>query len=470
MIFSVDARHHGVGPVKYAWDPHGNYVASTGTSRVAHIFGRRGKLVDQIVPPSPSEGGDILAIVQANSASLVLWEPKKTQEHQLVDLPCKDVSFIKWSKSPHSLLVTHTVVMLVKLAIGTNRGHVYIYDHNTGTKTQVASKHKRRILCGDWNLEDKFAFGSEDRQITICLPSGRTFDQVKIKASPQSVTFGGKTEDKDAILSVNMGGKTILLYDLNERENALELAFQARYGNIVSYQWFGNGYIIAGFSSGYVVIISTHLNEIGQEQYCAKFHEHSLREIVYNEANGTVATCGDNCIKVVRMSDWKEIAVEYLDSDPAAPSSSSTSVSGSTPPSSASTVGMTGAGGSPPTSSSMLADLSAANVTSGGIVGSTMQAPSLCFEDLQWASDGRILSVSSHNGCLHNFMILSSALRPSLFDAESPLAAVLKPIAPWTMLFTMAFMVAAVLLVVSMHFQVSCLDLVRAMTGFVEGL
>jgi WD repeat-containing protein 19 len=54
-----------------------------------------------------------------------------------------------------------------------------------------------------------------------------------------------------------MGGKTILLYDLNERENALELAFQPRYGDIVSYRWFGNGFIIAGFSLGYVVIIST---------------------------------------------------------------------------------------------------------------------------------------------------------------------------------------------------------------------
>ncbi|ETI31484.1 hypothetical protein, variant 3 [Phytophthora nicotianae P1569] len=310
---------------------------------------------------------------------------------------------------------------------------------------QVASKHKRRILCGDWNLEDKFAFGSEDRQITICLPSGRIFDQVKIKASPHSVTFGGKTEDKDAILSVNMGGKTILLYDLNERENALELAFQARYGNIVSYQWFGNGYIIAGFSSGYVVIISTHLNEIGQEQYCAKFHEHSLREIVYNEANGTVATCGDNCIKVVRMSDWKEIAVEYLDSEP--PASSATS-------------------GTPPTSSSMLADLSGPSSSGSG----SMQAPSLTFEDLQWTPDGRILSVSSHNGCLHNFMILSSALRSSLFDLDSPFAAVLKPIAPWTMLFTMGFMVIAVLLVISVQFEVSCWDVIRAMSGFVEGL
>lgn len=52
-----------------------------------------------------TEDGEMLAIVQANSATLVLWEPKKLREHQLVDLPCKDISFMKWSKAPQSKLV-----------------------------------------------------------------------------------------------------------------------------------------------------------------------------------------------------------------------------------------------------------------------------------------------------------------------------------------------------------------------------
>lgn len=272
--------------------------------------------------------------------------------------------------------------------------------------------------------------------------------------------FGGKSGHVDAILSVNMGGKTILLYDLNERENALELAFQTRYGSIVSYQWFGNGYIIAGFSSGYVVIISTHLNEIGQEQYCAKFHEHSLREIVYNEANGTVATCGDNCIKVVRMSDWKEIAVEYLDSDAPSPGSGAGGSGLSTASAAAAGSGI----------SSMASSSSSLLPTDSAAASSGLSPALLNFEDLQWTTDGRILSVSSHNGCLHNFMILSSALRSPLFDAESPLMAVFKPIAPWTMLFTVVFIVLGALLLASVHFQVSSGELVRAMTGFVEGI
>lgn len=265
--------------------------------------------------------------------------------------------------------------------------------------------------------------------------------------------FGGKSEDKDSILSVNMSGKTILLYDLNERENALELAFQPRYGSIVAYQWFGNGFIIAGFSSGYVVIISTHLNEIGQEQYCAKFHEYSLREISYNEANGTVATCGDNCIKVVRMSDWKEIAVEYLESDV---------------PSSASSFGAPVSSGASDLSLGVSSN-GLGSFGSNGSIGSNVGG-SLSFEGLQWTSDGRILSVSCNTGCLYNFMVLGSALRSSIFDSKSPLMAALKPMAPWTMLVTLLALLVMLMWLASVFFRVSSFDLLRAMTGFVEGI
>ena len=61
-----------------------------------------------------------------------------------------------------------------------------------------------------------------------------------------------------------MGQKTLFLFNLNEPDNPIELAFQPRYGDIVTYKWFGDGYIMIGFSSGYLVVISTHLKEIGQ--------------------------------------------------------------------------------------------------------------------------------------------------------------------------------------------------------------
>lgn len=71
-----------------------------------------------------------------------------------------------------------------------------------------------------------------------------------------------------------MDRKTILLYNLDDPEvpftspscqgiecvvsqNALELAFQQRYGHIVAFKWFRDGYVVVGFSLGYLVVIST---------------------------------------------------------------------------------------------------------------------------------------------------------------------------------------------------------------------
>ena len=38
-------------------------------------------------------------------------------------------------------------------------------------------------------------------------------------------------------VSVVIGKKTLFLYNLNDPENPIELAFQQRYGNIISYKW-----------------------------------------------------------------------------------------------------------------------------------------------------------------------------------------------------------------------------------------
>ncbi len=102
-----------------------------------------------------------------------------------------------------------------------------------------------------------------------------------MKSRPTNVKFGGNESDRENIVSVSMDRKTILLYNLDDPENALELAFQQRYGHIVSFRWFRDGYIMVGFSLGYLVVISTHMAEIGREQFCARFHKDSLRDIAY---------------------------------------------------------------------------------------------------------------------------------------------------------------------------------------------
>ncbi len=58
-------------------------------------------------------------------------------------------------------------------------------------------------------------------------------------------------------LSMVIANKTLFFHSMSKPENPVELAFQEKYGNIVTYGWFGDGLVMIGFSSGYFVVVST---------------------------------------------------------------------------------------------------------------------------------------------------------------------------------------------------------------------
>jgi len=61
-----------------------------------------------------------------------------------------------------------------------------------------------------------------------------------------------------------------------------------------------------GFSEGYAVAISTHMEEIGEELQSLKVHDSGLMALAYSDAANKFATCGEFQLKVVDMSsDWK---------------------------------------------------------------------------------------------------------------------------------------------------------------------
>src|SRR6185437_8906924 len=93
-----------------------------------------------------------------------------------------------------------------------------------------------------------------------------------------------KSNKQENTVSLNMGRKTIYLYNLNDRENPIELAFQPKYGSISAYRWFGDGYMMLGFSEGYFVVISTHMKEIGQELFSTKYFTTTLTDMAFSSA------------------------------------------------------------------------------------------------------------------------------------------------------------------------------------------
>lgn len=83
----------------------------------------------------------------------------------------------------------------------------------------------------------------------------------------------------------------------------------------MAYKWFGDGYILIGFSSGYVVIISTHLKEIGQEVNSIRFHRDNLADVTFSPSLQKGASIGDNCIKA-RGSLRPGLPCRPLDANP----------------------------------------------------------------------------------------------------------------------------------------------------------
>ncbi|MEQ2290862.1 WD repeat-containing protein 19, partial [Ameca splendens] len=109
-------------------------------------------------------------------------------------------------------------------------------------------------------------------------------------------------------VSMSVDKKILTLFNINDPQNPIELAFERQYGNLVSHRWFGDGYILIGFSHGYFLVISTHIREIRSELYQARNHKDSLYSVAISASLNKAASCGDNCIKIHDLSDLKDIS------------------------------------------------------------------------------------------------------------------------------------------------------------------
>ena len=199
--------------------------------------------------------GEKLAILQKDSNVVLLYHVRERQSTKL-DTQMKDLSHIAWD-------VNGTM-----LSVGTGKGNLLLYNSQVGKKIPIMGKHTKRIRCGAWNQEGRLVLGSDDRQVTVSRNNGDTVKQLVIKSEPLEVKFAPEPANRPNNqprlnqMSINVGGKTLYLYKLGENDeapttnNPLELAFQDRYGSIEKHSWFGDGYLLIAFNTGWVVVIN----------------------------------------------------------------------------------------------------------------------------------------------------------------------------------------------------------------------
>uniref|UniRef100_A0A8D0A626 WD repeat-containing protein 19 n=1 Tax=Sander lucioperca TaxID=283035 RepID=A0A8D0A626_SANLU len=300
----------------YKWQKTlGNYIAVAGQDNSVKIFDRHGHKWTELNLPGRCVGmdwdkdGDILAVIAAKSSFIYLWDASVNKTSQIDSGMRDQMSFILWSKLGQLL------------AVGTVKGNLLIYNQQTSRKIPVLGKHTKKITCGCWSVQNLLALGSEDNTLSVSNHEGDTIRQTTLRGEPAEMHFSVvKTDERsgqgESTVSVSVDKKILMLFNINDPDNRIELTFQRHYGNIVSYRWYGDGYILIGFSHGYFVVISTHIREIGHELYQAHNHNHSLNSVAISPALNKAASCGDNSIKIHELSELKDInSVVRLDDE-----------------------------------------------------------------------------------------------------------------------------------------------------------
>jgi WD repeat-containing protein 19 len=293
--------------------------------------------------------GDYLAILQEGSGVVPLWS-SSTKRVVPLETSLKDPTFLAWSKTGP------------QLAIGTLKGNLLIYNKTKKQKVPIIGKHAKRITCGSWSAGgNKLVLGSDDRTLTISNDAGDTLIHTELKYSPLETNFtcASKRHSEDDTVSANLGGKSLLLFNiLDENEDPMELTFaqgtggKCKYGDLVSHQWCDDGTLMIGFSDGWLIVVSTNPSEIGDEKYSGKIHR-SLVNFSYNKGLQRVASAGSDGVRILDSKDFKEIRSDYISTE----------------------------------------DLEDGRVT-----------------DTRWSPDGQILTISTAAGNVYNFLAKMSAL------------------------------------------------------------
>lgn len=134
---------------------------------------------------------------------------------------------------------------------------------------------------------------------------GDTTETIALGAEPSQLkAFGGASDKRKRFISAVLASKSLLIHDDNRNKGPLELSFQAKYGTIVSYDWFRGDQFLLGFSNGYVIAMSA-VTDLGKETLHLRDFKDGLGDLAVSAAAEKVATCGDAAIKVHDLGDLK---------------------------------------------------------------------------------------------------------------------------------------------------------------------
>ena len=316
LIFSYDQKALGKGEVIYCWQPGNKILAFCGQNRIISVVDKMGQKIKEFTLKASGKckymefdnlDGDTLAVYQENCSQVSIFNIFTNKKLELeINRSNKDLpTCLRWSKTSTSLF------------IGTKLGMIYFYNKKNDKLNPITMSHSSQIVTADWSEAGNLCTGDVKKKLSVTTLKGDSLLQnIELNSEPKNIKWGKqKTSDNkdNNVISIIQDNKTILIYDMNQKTKPIELSLDKEYGNIVTYEWFGDGYIAIGFSKGYISIVSSHMGEVKNEINSKQLFKNDLNDISVCDEVNRIAIAGENCIKIIDKNSFDEITSEKID-------------------------------------------------------------------------------------------------------------------------------------------------------------
>lgn len=111
--------------------------------------------------------------------------------------------------------------------------------------------------------KDKSITISDHTSETIYNSANLGYDIEKIHWTKLKIEDRVENEKQKSFCGI-ISQRNILLFNVMSTNQPFQLIFEAKYGRIVDYKLFGDGYLVIAFSNGYLSHVSTHQKEMGR--------------------------------------------------------------------------------------------------------------------------------------------------------------------------------------------------------------
>jgi len=119
-------------------------------------------------------------------------------------------------------------------------------------------------------------------------------------------------DKEEKVFSLVYQGNVFLLFRYDSINNPNTIDFAEKFGTITKYQWFGDGYVVIGFSNGYIQIILTGNYNEAETLLSTKVFNSHIQDISINETKMKLAIACFDTIKLFSLSSYQELKQDKI--------------------------------------------------------------------------------------------------------------------------------------------------------------